>query len=147
MKTVALPGNGAKNFVRKGGVYYIQREGLESTFGTLYVMLKNSKNVFTMLLYSFRITVVVWAITGRSSGRARDGSFNGWVVKKENESSSMFKRNKMTWKSSGKIRCGFVAWKEKRWKEKWKELENLTSFERKLEKENFERLLDRRNHN
>jgi len=46
-------------------------------------------------------------------------------VKKENESSSMFKRNKMTWKRKGKIGCGFVAWKRNGWKRRWKELENL----------------------
>ena len=36
--------------------------------------------------------------------------------------------------------------KEKDVKESEKNLENFTSFERKLEKENLERLLDRRNH-
>ena len=123
-----------------------RERGFRNNLRRSWVMLKNSKNVFTIFLYSFRITVVVWAITGRSSGRARDGSFNGWVVKKENESSSMFKRNKMTWKSRRKIRCGFVAWKENDGKESEKNLKTWLAFERKLEKKNFERLLDRRNH-
>ena len=48
--------------------------------------------------------------------------FRNRVLKKENESSSMFKENKMTWKREEKFVVDFVARKEKGWKGKQNEL-------------------------
>jgi len=76
-----------------------------------------------MFMYSFRITVVVWTITGRSSGRARDGSFTvKWWRKK---TSVLLCSKESQW--HGKIKENFgVDWlhEKKTMEKKVKELEN-----------------------
>ena len=66
-------------------------------------------------------------------------------MKKKNESSSVFKKNKMTWKREENSLWNLLHKKEKDGKESEMNLENLTSLKRKLEKENLEKTLDRRN--
>jgi len=68
-----------------------KREGLETTLGAY--SLQNVFNMINVLLPNLRSSI---GYTGRSSGRARDGSFNGRKIKKENECSSKFERMEKT---------------------------------------------------